>query len=65
MRLLFLTLANIEHSLYFFLVLFFLFQKGSYFLFNLFNFASEIVQAFFKGCNKNYPLIGKICKKNY
>ena len=44
---------------------FFLFQKGSYFLFNLFNFASEIVQAFFKGCNKNYPLIGKICKKNY
>ena len=58
-------LANIEHSLYFPLVLFFLFQKGSYFLFNLFNFASEIVQAFFKGCNKNYPLIGKICKKNY
>ncbi len=58
-------LANIEHSLYFFLVLFFLFQKGSYFLFNLFNFASKIVKAFSKGCNKNYPLIGKICKKNY
>lgn len=44
---------------------FFLFQKGSYFLFNLFNFASEIVQAISKGCDKNYPLTGKKCKKNY
>lgn len=58
-------LANIEHSLYFSLVLFFLFQKGSYFLFNLFNFASEIVKVFSKGCDKNHPLTGKICKKNY
>ena len=31
----------------------------------LLNFASKIVKAFSKGCNKNYPLIGKICKKNY
>ncbi len=58
-------LANIEHSLYSFLVLFFLFQKGSYFLLNLFNFASEIVKVFSKGCDKKHPLIGKICKKNY
>lgn len=44
---------------------FFLFQKGSYFLLNLFNFASEIVKVFSKGCDKNHPLTGKICKKNY